>query len=62
MKITPIILAGGGARLWPLSTPARPKPLLCLFGDRTLLQATVYRFRDQSRFRAPVLSVGQACR
>ncbi|MGZ0186412.1 MAG: mannose-1-phosphate guanylyltransferase [Alphaproteobacteria bacterium] len=61
MKITPIILAGGGgARLWPLSTPAYPKPLLRLFGDRSLLQATAHRFRDQSRFTAPVLSVGQA--
>lgn len=38
------ILAGGsGTRLWPLSRSHRPKQLLALFGDRSLVQATVDR-------------------
>ena len=38
-----IIAGGGGTRLWPLSTPERPKPLLALLGPRSLLQMTVAR-------------------
>ena len=34
---------GGGTRLWPLSTPERPKPFLPLLGERSLLQMTVDR-------------------
>ena len=42
--IQPVILSGGaGARLWPLSTPERPKQLLALTGDRTMLQETALR-------------------
>jgi mannose-1-phosphate guanylyltransferase len=38
------ILAGGsGTRLWPLSRSRRPKQLLPLLGDRSLIQATVDR-------------------
>jgi mannose-1-phosphate guanylyltransferase/mannose-6-phosphate isomerase len=37
-------LAGGsGTRFWPLSRRSRPKQLLALEGDRTLLQSTVDR-------------------
>jgi mannose-1-phosphate guanylyltransferase len=40
------ILAGGeGTRLWPLSRGHRPKQLLALTGDRSLLQQTVDRVR-----------------
>jgi len=40
------ILAGGsGTRLWPLSRSHRPKQLLRLLGDRSLVQATVDRVR-----------------
>jgi mannose-1-phosphate guanylyltransferase len=40
------ILAGGeGTRLWPLSRGHRPKQLLQLSGDRTLIQQTVDRLR-----------------
>ena len=39
-----LILAGGsGTRFWPLSRNARPKQLLNLFGDTTLLEQTIAR-------------------
>jgi mannose-1-phosphate guanylyltransferase len=39
-----VIMAGGrGERLWPLSTPERPKQFLSLFDNRTMLQQTVDR-------------------
>ena len=39
-----LILAGGsGTRFWPLSRNARPKQLLNLFGDATLLNQTISR-------------------
>ena len=41
-----VILAGGkGERFWPLSRSKRPKQLLRLFGDESLLQATWRRLR-----------------
>lgn len=40
-----LILAGGaGTRLWPLSTDARPKQFLELFGRQSLLQKTFERY------------------
>lgn len=42
MKV--VVLAGGvGTRLWPESRQARPKQLLSLVGERTMLQETVDR-------------------
>lgn len=38
-----ILAGGGGTRLWPLSSPERPKPFLPLVGERTLLQLTAER-------------------
>ncbi|MDB6175776.1 MAG: nucleotidyl transferase [Chthoniobacteraceae bacterium] len=39
-----LILAGGsGERFWPLSRKARPKQLLSLFSEETMLEATVRR-------------------
>ena len=38
-----ILAGGGGTRLWPLSSPERPKPFIPLVGGRTLLAATVDR-------------------
>ena len=39
-----VIMAGGkGERLWPLSTEERPKPLISLNGQQTLLEDTVQR-------------------
>lgn len=43
-KIVPVILSGGsGTRLWPVSTPERPKQLLPLTADETMLQLTAGR-------------------
>jgi mannose-1-phosphate guanylyltransferase len=40
-----VMAGGGGTRLWPLSTPERPKPFLPLLGEETLLQRTIARLR-----------------
>jgi mannose-1-phosphate guanylyltransferase/mannose-6-phosphate isomerase len=43
-----VILCGGsGTRLWPLSRSLKPKHLLPLNGDRTLLQQTVLRINQK---------------
>jgi mannose-1-phosphate guanylyltransferase/mannose-6-phosphate isomerase len=45
-QVHPVILCGGvGSRLWPESTPARPKAFLPLTSDLTLLQETAVRMR-----------------
>lgn len=42
--LTAIIMAGGsGERFWPLSTPERPKQLLKLFSEKTMIRETVER-------------------
>ena len=42
-----LILAGGsGERFWPYSRRARPKQLLKLFSDRTMLEETIARLGD----------------
>lgn len=39
-----VVLAGGvGSRFWPLSTPSRPKQLLPLVSERSMLEDTVAR-------------------
>lgn len=41
-----VVMAGGaGTRFWPASTEAKPKQLLTLVGDRSLLQLSVDRAR-----------------
>lgn len=58
--ITPVILSGGGGtRLWPLSTPEKPKQLLSLAEDRTMLQVTALRVADKALY-APPLIIGSA--
>ena len=45
-KLFGVIMAGGkGTRFWPLSRNARPKQLLKIIGDTTMLQMTVDRLR-----------------
>ena len=57
--IVPVILSGGaGTRLWPMSRPERPKQLLALTADRTMLQLTAQRATGQG-FAAPLV-VGNA--
>src|SRR2546430_17148838 len=42
-----VIMAGGsGTRLWPLSRRNRPKQVLRLFGDRSLLRLSFDRLRS----------------
>lgn len=54
MTITTVILCGGaGTRLWPLSRAARPKQLLALTGERSLLQATWERAHAAGAGLAP---------
>jgi len=49
MIVQPVILCGGsGTRLWPLSREQYPKQLLCLNGERTMLQATALRLSGLS--------------
>jgi mannose-1-phosphate guanylyltransferase/mannose-1-phosphate guanylyltransferase/mannose-6-phosphate isomerase len=57
--IVPVILSGGeGRRLWPLSSPSRPKQFLRLTGDETLLQQTVRRLSDPALFSRPIIVCG----
>ena len=59
-SIWPVILSGGaGTRLWPLSVPARPKQLLALTGDRTMLQETAMRTAGPG-FHPPLIVCGAA--
>lgn len=46
MSTWAVVLAGGvGSRFWPLSTPARPKQLLPLVGDRAMLAEALDRLQ-----------------
>tara|TARA_R110001606_G_scaffold301067_3_gene448741 strand:+ start:1752 stop:2825 length:1074 start_codon:yes stop_codon:yes gene_type:complete len=58
--ITPVILSGGsGTRLWPLSTPAKPKQFLNLLGPLSMFQLTLQRCADEGVYRRPII-VGSA--
>ncbi len=52
MRLHPVILAGGrGERFWPLSRRNRPKQLLPLLSDRSMLYDTVERLAGLARPR-----------
>jgi len=56
MKIHPVILSGGsGTRLWPVSRATYPKQLMALTSELTLLQETLRRVADDTRFAAPIV-------
>ncbi len=55
-QIVPVILSGGsGTRLWPMSTPERPKQFLPLAGEETMFVQTLARCADPARFAAPLI-------
>jgi mannose-1-phosphate guanylyltransferase/mannose-1-phosphate guanylyltransferase/mannose-6-phosphate isomerase len=58
MNIVPVILSGGsGTRLWPVSRPERPKQLLPLTANETMLQLTTMRTQgfDGASVGRPIL-------
>ena len=58
-QIIPVILSGGsGTRLWPMSRPERPKQLLALTAEETMLQLTAGRVAGEAF--APPIVVGNA--
>ena len=49
MKLTPILMAGGGGtRLWPLSREHYPKQFLQLFENNTLFQRIFKKIKINS--------------
>ena len=55
-SVIPVLLSGGtGSRLWPLSRETRPKQLLSLLGEKTLLQQTVARVDDATLYGEPII-------
>ncbi len=54
--IVPVILSGGsGTRLWPLSRALRPKQLLSLVSESTMIQDTVSRLNGIDQLAAPIV-------
>ncbi|CAK0766548.1 mannose-1-phosphate guanylyltransferase [uncultured Gammaproteobacteria bacterium] len=55
-RIYPVLLAGGsGSRLWPMSRDSYPKQFLPLVSEQSMLQDTVARVADASRFAPPLV-------
>ena len=56
IPIIPVILSGGsGTRLWPMSTPERPKQFLPLTDPLTMFQLTVRRTAGADYFDRPLI-------
>jgi len=54
--IVPVILSGGsGTRLWPLSRALRPKQLLSMTSNFTMIQDTVSRLNGVAELAAPII-------
>lgn len=59
-NIVPVILSGGsGTRLWPMSRPEKPKQLLALNAEQTMLQLTALRTAGAG-FSAPLVVANAA--
>lgn len=55
-RITPVILSGGsGTRLWPISTPQKPKQFLNLVSDKSMFAETLARIGDLARYAPPII-------
>jgi mannose-1-phosphate guanylyltransferase len=58
--IVPVILSGGsGTRLWPMSRAEKPKQLLALTAQETMLQLTAQRATGE-KFAAPIVVANAA--
>jgi len=56
-----VIMAGGkGTRFWPLSRESRPKQLLKIAGERTMIQATVDRIKPVTPLDSVIVITGAA--
>ena len=54
--ITPVILSGGsGTRLWPISRQSNPKQFSNFFGEKSLFQKTILRFKNNKNFANPII-------
>ncbi|MBA4794635.1 MAG: AGE family epimerase/isomerase [Phenylobacterium sp.] len=61
MAVYPVIMCGGsGTRLWPESTPTRPKQFLPLVGERSMFQDTVLRVAGLAEGGQVVVVAGAA--
>ena len=57
--LRPVILSGGsGTRLWPLSTPERPKQFADLIDGTSLFGATLTRIADLDDIQPPIVVAG----
>ncbi len=60
-SLKPVLLSGGsGTRLWPLSTPERPKQFVPLFGGQSLFDLTLARLDGIEDVAAPIVVTGAA--
>lgn len=59
--IIPVILSGGsGTRLWPMSRPERPKQMLALTDELSMLQLTAVRCDAREDFAPPIIVANAA--
>jgi mannose-1-phosphate guanylyltransferase len=57
-----VILAGGsGTRFWPQSRKSRPKQLLTIVGNKTMIRATVERILPEIPFDRVLVLAGVSC-
>jgi mannose-1-phosphate guanylyltransferase len=61
-KVAVVMAGGGGLRLWPLSSPERPKHMLRLFSDASLLKETVDRITTLAEMdNVWIVLIGNLC-